>query len=75
MAGLNESTQERGYAVHREPAERKTTYKTITAGSVLEAMLESIKGVIAKLFSGTVDGTTPPASYASTPQEQNIRRG
>ena len=45
------------------------------SGSVLEAMLESIKGVIAKLFSGTVDGTTPPASYASTPQEQNIRRG
>jgi len=38
MAGLNESTQERGYAVHREPAERKTTYKTITAGSVLEAI-------------------------------------
>jgi len=38
MAGLNESSQERGYAVHREPAEREATYKTIAAGSALEAL-------------------------------------
>jgi len=38
MAGLNESSQERSYAVHREPVARESTYTTLAAGSALEGL-------------------------------------